>query len=182
MGYPKDEDRHVFDWCVVVQALVRAEFPLDTEILDVGPGFGKYRMQLPEFPQMDAVEVWEPYIREESLREMYRMVYQADVFDFIVSSQWHSYDLVILGDVLEHIERTRAVQLVQFFTRTCGDVLAIVPYGYVQGPVHGNPYQVHQQDDLTPDIMTTEYSELVLVDQEYSALNPTGRGLYRMRK
>ena len=183
-GYSQDPaTRHadVFDWCQILQATVRAELPPEASILDVGAGFGKYRILLPEYPNMDAAEVWEPYIEQEQLRDRYRHVYHADICDLAISPQWHPYDLVILGDVLEHIDRERATPLVTHLTATCREVFAIVPYCYPQGSEHGNPWQRHLQEDLTPDLMTTAYPTLTLAETEYQAGKPY-RGFYRARR
>ena len=48
----------------------------DSTILDVGPGEGTYYNLLNDyFTNMDAVEVWEPYINQYNLRNKYNNVY-----------------------------------------------------------------------------------------------------------
>ena len=179
MGYDKaTRVEDTFDWCTVVQAAVRAAWPLSASILDVGAGFGKYRILLPEYPHMDAVEAWEPYIEAEGLAGLYRRVYHADVADFITGPDWHPYDVVICGDVLEHIERPVAKTLVRHLTGTCAEVFAVVPYEYEQGPEHGNHWQRHLQSDLTPDLMAREYPQLTLAETEYRQ-GQLYRGFYR---
>ena len=43
-----------------VCAWIRRHFPPETTILDVGACDGKWRRLLPEYPNMDAVEAFEP--------------------------------------------------------------------------------------------------------------------------
>ena len=176
-----------FDWCGPrIRDMIVAEFNQEEDlILDVGPCWGKYRILLPGWA-MDACEAWEPYVREENLASMYRQVRTMDICDLVVSPQWHRegagviYDVVILGDVLEHIERPRATELVKRLLDTCGEVFVAVPYLNQQGPEHGNPYQNHRQADLTPEIMELEYPGLQLVDVEVRGGQPF-KGIYRRR-
>lgn len=184
MGYDRaNRAADTYDWCLVVREIVISEWDKDARILDVGAGFGKYRLLLPEYPAMDAIEIWEPYIEEEQLRELYRTVYTGDICEFAMALVGGSavYDLAILGDVLEHIRREKAKALIQVLTSICGDVLVVVPYEYEQGEEHGNPYQRHLQPDLTPELMETEYPELKLAETE-TRDGKLYRGLYRARK
>lgn len=178
---PVSRYEDTYDWCgPLVRDMVVAEFdPAAAEILDVGPCWGKYRILLPGYT-MDACEAWEPYVVQEDLRSMYRQVFVADICDFAWSEQWRSYELVIMGDVLEHIEAQRAARLVTRLLDTCGEVFAVVPYLYEQGPEHGNHYQCHLQSDLTPEVMERRYPGLRLVSTEHRDGRPF-KGLYRRR-
>jgi len=180
VSYAWEGNRHAdtYDWGgLTVQALVRKEIPSWGLILDVGPGWGKYHLLLPEYT-MDACEIWEPYVEQERLREMYREVFVGDICELAEDTRCPLYDAVILGDVLEHIERARAKRLLKALMARHGLVLAVIPYEYEQGPEHGNPHQCHLQADLTPEIMAAEYPGLALVDAEIRAGRPF-KGLYR---
>jgi hypothetical protein len=53
-----------------------------------------------------------------------------------------NYDLAIFGDVIEHMERERAVRMVNELPWK--HALISIPIGeYVQGPEGGNPYEAH---------------------------------------
>lgn len=85
-------------------------------ILDVGPGYGKYglllREMLNEKPgQLDAIEAWPQYVIDFPwLGCIYDDVHIGDVCDR--SPSWLGrYDLVLMSDVLEHIEHGPAVEL-----------------------------------------------------------------------
>ena len=94
-GYGKDK---VCGW-------VLATFPAGTEILDVGACDGLWRRLLPQYPDMDAVEAFWPNVLK--LRDMgYRQVISADVRNF----EYEHYDLIIFGDVIEHMTVRQALQ------------------------------------------------------------------------
>lgn len=127
-------------------------------ILDVGPGQGTYSILLRDLGyQMDAVEVWHPYVEQFNLRAKYDNVYTVDIRDF----ELQGYDFIILGDVLEHLSVEDAEELL-----TTIDVLGIgcmvaVPYMMPQdGAEYGNDYETHHQADLTPDVMLERYPSL----------------------
>lgn len=169
-----------WDWCGPrIQRLVRAAFPsLSTQILDVGACWGKYRILLPEYPHMDACEIWLPYVLENDLLHRYRQVIQASICDYAQSAAWQPYDVVIMGDVLEHIAAGPAVEMLDKVLDTCKEVFVIVPYLYPQGEEHGNPFQAHVQDDLTPDVMAERYPRLALISTEMRD-GQAFKGIYR---
>lgn len=173
--------RDVYDWAgLCVRALIRAHHdPVTTTILDVGAGQGKYGRLLPEYV-VDACEVWRPYVDEYRLRDVYREVFICDVREFVASAYFDAevYDVVVLGDVLEHLPRADAEDLLSLICELTHEVLVVIPYRYVQGPEHGNDYQRHLQDDLTPELMTREYPMLRLVALETREHEPF-KGVYR---
>lgn len=140
---------------------IRENFPATATILDVGAGWGKYRLLLPEHP-MDACEIWKPYIEEDNLEAVYDHVFHEDICNF--KFDW--YDVVIFGDVFEHIEKDRAKQMLEYVKENCKQFYLVVPYMYQQGSVGGNPYEAHQQPDLTDDLMKSEYGVKLLNREE----------------
>lgn len=185
MAAPKDGWRYAstYDWAGTrVQEWVRNRYDAKTStILDVGAGWGKYRDLLPEFT-MDACEVWPPYIAEEDLLSRYRIVFVGNICDVIEYDSWnYTYDVVILGDVLEHLPRLDAQIMLRRLLECTREVLIIVPFLYVQDEVGGNPYERHEQDDLTPELMTQEYPELRLIEIEYHDDEPF-KGFYARKE
>jgi hypothetical protein len=125
-------------------------------ILDVGPGAGKYGRLLKELlpsATVDAVEIFGPYVERFKLRELYRQVCIADVRMFDVSR----YELVILGDVIEHMTAADAQTVI---SRCNGAIVAQVPFKWAQGESEGNPAERHLQPDLSPDVMVQRYPSL----------------------
>lgn len=139
---------------------IREHYP-DAVILDVGPGSGTWRDLLPEY-KMDAVEIYTPYADR---LQGYRKVFATD----IVGMRYKWYNLIIFGDVIEHIEPDRARKALQYASKRCQDVIIAVPWQYKQGEVDGNVWQAHIQDDLTPEIFDQRYPG-------YEVLCDTGNG------
>jgi len=127
----------------------------DIRVLDVGAGDGKWGKLL-KYKEMDGVEVFKPNIEKYHLEDIYRTVYNEDIRDF----KYGWYDLVIFGDVLEHLEVEEAQEVLRYACQHSKEVLVAVPYEYKQGIEYGNVYEIHKQDDLTPEIMKERYPEL----------------------
>lgn len=145
---------------LLVSSHIRHHYPVSSCILDVGAGWGKYRHILPEYP-MDACEIWQPYIDEEELEKLYERVFVKDICDLEFS--W--YDIIILGDVFEHISKDKALELLMRLKEQCTQLYVVIPYLYHQEEVDGNPYEAHQQPELTDEIMK-EYYELTLLGRD----------------
>jgi len=174
----------IFDWAGLhVRELITSVYPPDTRILDVGAGQGKYRVLLTEYEYVYAVEVFEPYVAQNKLLDLYHRVYTQDVREF---AHAYGYSLltgmvVIMGDVLEHLTRAEAQDVLGQFQRYVQEIIVVVPYEYPQGEEDGNVHQEHLQDDLTLDIMAKAYPQLTLVDVELRDGKPF-KGIYRWRR
>ena len=150
-----------------VTSWIRQYFRKDARILDVGACDGKWRKLLPEYRNMDAVEAWEPHC--EKILPMYRRVFYQDIRDFLFLE---AYDLIIFGDVIEHLSVKDAQQVLKEAAPSCRDLIVGVPFLWPQDDYDGNPYEVHIQDDLTREIFAARYPDLeVLYD-------PGGRYCY----
>lgn len=141
-----------------VLAYIQAHVPPAMDILDVGPGAGTWVKLLGNlgYRNVDAVEIFERYVTDYTLKSLYRNVIVGDICAW--SPAW--YDCIILGDVLEHIDVERAVPLVERLGRYCSHLIVCVPWTYPQGECHGNPFERHHQADLTPAIMHDRYPTL----------------------
>lgn len=114
-------------------------------ILDVGVGAGNYsellRQHLPK-TRFIGIEVFEPYVERFNLNEMYDQIILADVMDI---DPLPTVDIVILGDVLEHLTLTDALTLwdrARDAARTAV-FLSLPIVEYPQGEVDGNPHEAH---------------------------------------
>jgi hypothetical protein len=128
--------------------------PPTTRVLDVGPGEGTYHTLLGDyFTNMDACEIHAPYIEQYNLKTKYKTVYNQCATTF---QSYNNYDLIIFGDVLEHI----SVADTQAILERCKDVkqvLIAVPFESHQGAWHGVESERHIQEDLTPELFTQRY-------------------------
>lgn len=149
-GSAPDFKTHTRDYLV-------ARYPSHAAILDVGAGEGLYSQLLRRyFPYMDAVEIHQPYIDLYKLEEHYRYVFRADIREFAVPH----YEIIILGDILEHMNRSAALDLLNRLIPSAGECIVSLPFLSVQGAAHDNEYETHLQADLTPELIATEYPML----------------------
>ena len=147
----------------VVCEWIRKNFKPDSTILDVGACDGKWSYLLPEFENMDAVEAWEPNCI--ACQPHYQHVYHKDIAEF----EYGKYDLIIFGDVIEHMDVPTAQRVLKIALGKCKDVIVAVPYLYPQDAIYGNPWERHKQSDLTAEIFAERYPDL-------EVLHDTGHG------
>lgn len=147
-GKPWTKDR--------VDALARAHGPL--EVLDIGPGVGTYAKLLagPSVRRITGVEIWEPYVRTYRLRDHYDDVVVGDARQVDLPR----VDVVILGDVAEHMTEADALRLWQ----RCADAarravyLSIPVVHYPQDQIEGNPHEVHVEQDWDHDRVLASFA------------------------
>lgn len=131
-------------------------------ILDVGACDGKYGKMLNHDYTVDAVEVFEPNVERHNLCDIYDLVFVRDVRQFeygciathggVDNHSYYTrcrYDLVIFGDVLEHMTEAEAIKVLDYAKEHSGAILVAVPFMWVQDAIYGNPYEKHIQDKLT---------------------------------
>ena len=138
--------RRVVQW-------IKRNYRSGSSILDVGACDGKWAKLLPDYT-MDAVEIWKPSCTV--IRPLYRNVFCKDISEF----NYNFYDLVIFGDVIEHMTVDKAKQVIMYAYERCRDMIVSVPFLYPQGEVDGNPWQAHLQPDLTAEIFAKRYPQL----------------------
>jgi 2-polyprenyl-3-methyl-5-hydroxy-6-metoxy-1,4-benzoquinol methylase len=131
-------------------------------VLDVGAGQGVYlnliRESLGDGPEVSAVEVWQPYIDQFNLKARYDHLYAVDVRD--LSS--FEYDLVILGDVLEHMTEHDAIDLWDRISKEAKYAIISIPIiHYHQDAINGNPYEVHVDEDWNTERVLKSFHSIV---------------------
>lgn len=130
-------------------------------VLDLGCGYGKYGALLreyldghggvlnPEDPEWKGTliigyEAFEQY--RNPMWEFYDQVFVQDFTDSV--SLWYGgndYDLVLMIDSLEHLEREAGSKLLQHLVEDNKNVIVSCPDGdYPQGAVYGNEYECHR--------------------------------------
>jgi 2-polyprenyl-3-methyl-5-hydroxy-6-metoxy-1,4-benzoquinol methylase len=120
-------------------------------ILDVGAGAGTYCTLIKQYidPHINitGIEAWEPNIQKYRLLEKYNRIILKDVREH----KEFNYDLVIFGDVLEHMTKEESINLWNNCISQCKCAMISIPIiHYPQEEIEGNPYEVHVKDDWTP--------------------------------
>lgn len=152
-GYGKNE----------IIAWIKQHFPQGSTCLDVGPCDGKWSDMLRDYLTMDAVEIYEPYINWHHLHDKYHSVACSDIADF--HYEW--YDLIIFGDVIEHMPVDKAQKVISYASARCRNMIVAVPFLYKQGPMRGNVHETHIQDDLTPELFNERYPGFKMIYNAY---------------
>lgn len=115
--------------------------------LDVGAGAGKYgRMIKAAVPQsrVSAVEVDAEYISRFGLESIYGRILNIDVRSLPEGDQDTVYDVVVFGDVIEHLPKSAGVDLIHFFSYRCKKMIIVYPTKYIQYSVEGKTSESHR--------------------------------------
>ena len=131
-------------------------FSKGSTCLDVGACDGKWGLLLNDYLIMDGVEIYKPNIEKHMLWNIYRKVFDCDIKELT----YNQYDLIIFGDVLEHMSVEDAQKVLEYAWPRCRDLIVAVPYQWVNRSHYGNPWEVHIQDDLTPENVLERYPKL----------------------
>jgi len=115
-------------------------------VFDVGIGWGQWAKFLKEkFPDIHiiGIEVFEPYITDE-VKQYYDEIIINDVTKYEFQEKDRG-DLIIFGDVLEHMELDEMMSLVKRASTFFQYMIVNTPYGYrPQGQEDtGNIHEVH---------------------------------------
>jgi hypothetical protein len=104
--------------------------------------------------KLDGIEAFGEYIQDHQ-RAIYNSIIIGDAFEKI--DDLESYDMVLLGDVLEHFDKEKGWQFLdKCFAHTEQAVALFIPLGkgWTQPAIYNNPYERHRsswfQDDFTP--------------------------------
>ena len=144
--------------------------------LDIGIGtLGRWAMLVREF-----TDVWQGHIRPAEwqgrmdgieafpaqVTELHRLLYDrifiGDAFEVI--DTLGDYDLVILGDVLEHFAADRALPMLGKCLQRAPQVLVVTPLGaleeWPQGAEYGNPCEIHRVAFTAADFLDSKHWEV----------------------
>jgi 2-polyprenyl-3-methyl-5-hydroxy-6-metoxy-1,4-benzoquinol methylase len=139
------------------------------KVLDVGFGSGVYGKLLRTFyyRYVDGIDVFDKHLEEFGLDLIYDNIYIENILEF----EFEFYDLIIMGDVLEHIELEAAKKLLTKFIeeKKCDHLIVSIPFESEQGDVHENVHEIHLQDNVTAKYMEKHYPYLDLIDLYYNS-------------
>ena len=110
-----------------------------TKFLDIGAGSGKYGDMLNSLRTwekndffMDAIEPDVEYAGEYKLHEIYNHLYYDTVQSFSFAYPTYCTNVVIFGDVLEHLPKSRGIDVLEHFIYRSNFVIVVVPILLVQ--------------------------------------------------
>jgi 2-polyprenyl-3-methyl-5-hydroxy-6-metoxy-1,4-benzoquinol methylase len=134
---------------------------LPKTVIDVGAGAGIYgeivRDIVPN-SHITAIEIWEPYIKQFNLKNKYDEVINKNINE--VSSL--ECDLIIFGDVLEHMYKKDAIEIWNKVSKTAKYGIISIPTVHCpQGEYDNNPYEIHLEEDWTVEDVLQSFSHIV---------------------
>ncbi len=129
-------------------------------VLDIGKGFGKYGFLIHEYiginnkervdpkvtmadqsrVKIDAVEVDEDLLLPH-LSQFYNKVFFGDVFS--IQEKFEDYDLILMIDVIEHLDKQKAIELLKNFLLKNSTVLIATPIHFFQQELYGSDFEHH---------------------------------------
>lgn len=125
-------------------------------VVDVGPGEGTYvKLARDVTPgcRWIAVEAWAPYISEFNLFDAYDWVIVSDIRHVDPYTIVRDPDLVILADVLEHMEQLEARGVLARMKDWAHNILVSVPLAHHdQEPYQGNWFEIHREHWTGPQM------------------------------
>ena len=137
-----------------VSLYLRSHFPKGSKCLDVGCCEGFWFDMLSDWFDMDGIEVWRPNVQKYLLYDKYTNLFVKNITEF---NYPRNYDVVIFGDILEHLEVEEAQKVLETAQLHSKEVIVAVPFLYPQGEKDGNKYEIHKQADLTEEIFAQRY-------------------------
>lgn len=140
----------------LVTTYIKSQFPRGASALDVGCGQGTYAHYLNKHLVIDGLDIYSPHDNEYT-RALYNKVMIKDIRFF----EYDYYDVVIIGDVLEHLSIEDAQKVIEYAKKHCGLLVVAIPYEMEQEG-NENHAELHIQADLTDEIFLQRYPGLHL--------------------
>ena len=127
-------------------------------ILDIGVGFGRWGILFREFLEIwedgrydgnwqrkiDGVEIYSGYIKDYH-KYFYDNIYVCDALEFLENTK-ERYDLINMGDVVEHLEKSEGEKMIELAMNKGKYVLINIPVGryWNQEGTDENPCEAHR--------------------------------------
>lgn len=117
-------------------------------VVDIGIGEGTYAKLARDFENNDeiwlGIEIFYPYVLQFDLEKFYHKIIISDVRYVDLSLVHEKPDLVIIGDVLEHMKKDEAKDVLVRLVEWAKNVIISVPLvHFEQGEHFGNPFETH---------------------------------------
>lgn len=138
--------------------------------LDLGAGAGKYGSMVKEInPSIEtiAVEIEKDYVEKFNLRSIYNQVWNISVADIVQPKYFDSiFDIVMVGDILEHLKKSEGIDLLNFLIYRCRWVIVEFPHRYMQHSVNGYTSEAHISIWTENDFLSFERTRMYAKDTQ----------------
>jgi len=149
------------------------------KILDVGCGFGKWAFLIRDtfevmMGQNFSRHEWkisvigvEPFKKciTKVQKELYHKIIPKDIFE--VLPELENYDLVILGDIIEHFEKEKAYKLLDELFKHAENIIVSTPLGFMpQGAWADNTREIHKSGWEPEDFTRFHIVEYKIIQDE----------------
>ena len=141
--------------------------PKVNRVLDLAVGKGNYkkfftkRYQILNNAEWIGIEIWEPYIEQFKLRSRYTQIVQEDIRK-VDYQNLGKFDIVFAGDVLEHMTKEEAIEVVEKVLEVNPILFISIPIvHYPQGAYGGNPYEIHVKDDWSHEEILETFPQII---------------------
>lgn len=119
-------------------------------MLDIGPGAGKYGALMGQLEKSRefkchklAVEVDGSYVDKYGLDRIYDEIWVRDASNLVLSAPDLTGDLVMLGDVIEHLPKSLGIDLIEYLLYRFRHLIVIFPINLSQGAWEGHVREAH---------------------------------------
>ncbi len=138
--------------------------------LDLGAGAGKYGSMIKEInPSIEtiAVEIEKDYIEKFNLHSIYKQVWNISVTDIVQPKYFDSnFDVVMIGDILEHLKKSEGVDLLNFLIYRCRWIIIEFPHRYLQNAVGDYTSEAHISVWTENDFSAFERTQIYVKDTQ----------------
>ena len=145
-------------------------------VLDIGKGFGKYGFLIHEYVginnqkriistssmaeqseiNIDAVEVDEDLMLSH-LDQFYSQIFVGDVLG--IYQELGDYELILMIDVIEHLNKANAVDLLKYFLSKSAVILIATPLKFFEQKFYGSKFEDHISHWLVEDFRKLGFVE-----------------------
>jgi len=141
-------------------------------ILDIGVGFGRWGILFREFLEVwgdnnfecnwkrtiDGLEIFPDYIKDYH-KFFYDNIHICNALDYLRSMDKH-YDLINLGDVVEHFVKEEGLELIDLCLKKSKHTLINIPIGkdWEQDAINGNEFERHRSSWSIEDFSKHKFS------------------------
>lgn len=138
--------------------------------LDLGAGAGKYGSLAKEIDssiEIIAVEVEKDYLEKFNLRSIYKQIWNISITCLIRPEYFNSsFDIVMAGDILEHLKKSEGLDLLNFLIYRCRWIIVEFPHRYLQNTVDGYTSEAHISVWAESDFLSFERTQMYTKDTQ----------------